>query len=293
MKRLGMEPRFVGGMRVTDEETMEIVEMVLVGRINKEIVGLINHHGGKAVGLSGRTASSSGRADGAPHAAGRTLDLGLVGDVTHVNPELIRLLDEHGFIPVIAPVGVGEDGESYNINADLVAGKVAAALQAEKLIHLTDVEGIKGPGGNLISTLSQREARRLVARGVIDGGMMPKVESALRALEPATREGPHHRRPHPARHPAGDLHEGRHRHRDRAVALPRVGSPSRAPSGAPRGGHRATESCRRGRRHLAACRANHRRITAIPGFRHRRAALSRPAVGPWRAPRGYARLPVA
>jgi acetylglutamate kinase len=187
MKRLGKEPRFVGGMRVTDEETMEIVEMVLVGRINKEIVGLINHQGGRAVGLSGKDGSLI-RARKRMHrtATGEEVDIGLVGDVEAVNPEPIRLLDEHGFIPVIAPVGVGEAGESYNINADLVAGEVAAALQAEKLIHLTDVEGIKGPGGDLISTLSQTEARRLVGGGVIEGGMLPKVESALRALEAGT-----------------------------------------------------------------------------------------------------------
>src|SRR5215471_6698866 len=187
MKRLGKEPRFVGGMRVTDEETMEIVEMVLVGRINKEIVGLINHHGGKAVGLSGKDGTlirARRRVHRTP--SGEELDIGLVGDVTHVNAEPIRLLDEHGFIPVIAPVGVGEDGESYNINADLVAGEVAAALQAEKLIHLTDVEGIKGKGGELISTLSPAEARRLVSASVIDGGMLPKVESSLRALEAGT-----------------------------------------------------------------------------------------------------------
>ena len=170
MKRLGKEPRFVGGMRVTDDETMEIVEMVLVGRINKEIVGLINHHGGRAVGLSGKDGTLI-RARKRLHrtAAGEEVDLGLVGDVAQVNPEPIRLLDENGFIPVIAPVGVGDGGESYNINADLVAGEVAGALQAEKLIHLTDVEGIKGPGGELISTLSQAEARRLVSAGVIDG----------------------------------------------------------------------------------------------------------------------------
>ena len=187
MKRLGKEPRFVGGMRVTDEETMEIVEMVLVGRINKEIVGLINHHGGRAVGLSGKDGSlirARRRLHRTP--AGEEIDLGLVGDVAQVDPEPLRLLDEHGFIPVIAPVGAGPDGESYNINADLVAGEVAAALQAEKLIHLTDVEGIQGGGGDLISTLSQAEARRLVAAGVIAGGMLPKVESALRALEGGT-----------------------------------------------------------------------------------------------------------
>ena len=187
MKRLGKEPRFIGGLRVTDEETMEIVEMVLVGRINKEIVGLINHQGGRAVGLSGKDGAMI-RARKRTHRTddGEEVDLGLVGDVAEVNPEPIRLLDEHGFIPVIAPVGVGDAGESYNINADLVAGEVAAALRAEKLIHLTDVEGIKGPGGELISTLSQEEARRLVASGVIEGGMLPKVESALRALAGGT-----------------------------------------------------------------------------------------------------------
>jgi acetylglutamate kinase len=139
------------------------------------------------VGLSGKDGSLI-RARRRFHRTdtGEELDIGLVGDVSHVNPEPIRLLDEHGFIPVIAPVGVGEGGETYNINADLVAGEVAAALQAEKLIHLTDVEGIKGPGGDLISTLSQAEARRLVASGVIDGGMLPKVESALRTLEAGT-----------------------------------------------------------------------------------------------------------
>jgi acetylglutamate kinase len=166
---------------------MEIVEMVLVGRINKEIVGLINHHGGKAVGLSGKDGTLI-RARRRMHRtpAGEELDIGLVGDVTHVNPEPIRLLDEHGFIPVIAPVGVGDGGETYNINADLVAGEVAAALGAEKLIHLTDVQGIKGTDGQFISTLSRKEAERLVQGGVIDGGMLPKVESSLRALEGAT-----------------------------------------------------------------------------------------------------------
>jgi acetylglutamate kinase len=187
MKRLGKEPRFVGGMRVTDEETMEIVEMVLVGRINQEIVGLINHHGGRAVGLSGKDGSLI-RARRMVHRAadGETIDLGLVGEVEEINPEPIRLLEGSGFIPVIAPVGVGANGESYNINADLVAGEIAAALRAEKLIHLTDVEGIKGPGGDLISTLPQADARRLVAAGVIEGGMLPKVESALRALSGGT-----------------------------------------------------------------------------------------------------------
>jgi acetylglutamate kinase len=183
MKRLGKEPRFVGGMRVTDEETMEIVEMVLVGKINKEIVGLINLHGGRAVGLSGKDGSLI-RAHKRLHrtADGTMADIGLVGEVDAVNPELIRLLEEDGFIPVIAPVGVGSGGETYNINADLVAGDVAAALSAEKLMHLTDVQGIKGQDGRHISTLTKQEAERLIKAGVIDGGMLPKVESSLRAL---------------------------------------------------------------------------------------------------------------
>jgi len=183
MKRLGKEPKFVGGMRVTDEETVEIVEMVLVGKINKEIVGLINLHGGRAVGLSGKDASLL-RARKRLHKMpdGSQVDIGLVGEVEAVNPEPIRLLEENGFIPVIAPVGVGAAGETYNINADLVAGDVAAALFAEKLIHLTDVTGINGEDGRLISTLTKRDAERLIKAGVIDGGMLPKVESSLRAL---------------------------------------------------------------------------------------------------------------
>jgi len=187
MKKLGKEPKFVGGMRVTDAETVEIVEMVLVGKINKEIVGLINLHGGRAVGLSGKDGNLL-RARKRLHrtAGGEEIDLGLVGEVETVTAEPIRLLEDRGFVPVIAPVGVGARGETYNINADLVAGEVAAALGAEKLIHLTDVQGIKGTDGRLISTLSRKEAERLMQAGVIDGGMLPKVESALRALEGGT-----------------------------------------------------------------------------------------------------------
>src|SRR6202171_2022576 len=151
MKRLRQTPGVVGGMRVTDAETVEIVEMVLVGKINKEIVGLINLHGGRAVGLSGKDGSLI-RARKRLHrqADGSMADLGLVGEVEAVNPEPIRVLEDGGFIPVIAPVGVGTDGETYNINADLVAGDVAAALFAEKLIHLTDVTGINGEDGRLV-----------------------------------------------------------------------------------------------------------------------------------------------
>jgi len=183
MKRLGKEPQFVGGMRVTDEETVGIVEMVLVGKINKEIVALINHHGGRAVGLSGKDGNLIQAKKRLHRAAdGELADIGLVGEVEQVDPELIRLLEENGFIPVIAPVGVGSAGETYNINADLVAGDVAAALAAEKLIHLTDVQGIAGEDGRLISTLTRREAERLIKGGIIEGGMLPKVESSLRAL---------------------------------------------------------------------------------------------------------------
>jgi acetylglutamate kinase len=187
MKKLGKEPQFVGGMRVTDAETVEIVEMVLVGKINKEIVGLINHHGGRAVGLSGKDGNLI-RAHKRMHRlpTGEDVDIGLVGEVEAVSVEPIRLLEERGFIPVIAPVGVGAHGETYNINADLVAGEVAAALGAEKLIHLTDVQGIKDTDGRLISTLSRKEAERLMQTGVIEGGMLPKVESSLRALEGGT-----------------------------------------------------------------------------------------------------------
>jgi acetylglutamate kinase len=187
MKRLGKKPQFVGGMRVTDEETVEIVEMVLVGRINKEIVGLINHHGGKAVGLSGKDGAlilARRRHHRLP--SGEEVDIGLVGEVEAVNPQAINLLADNGFIPVIAPVGVGATGETYNINADLVAGDMAAALRAEKLIHLTDVHGIKGEDGTLVSTLTKKEAERLIGEGVIAGGMLPKVESALGALARGT-----------------------------------------------------------------------------------------------------------
>ena len=187
MKRLGKEPRFVGGMRVTDQETVEIVEMVLVGKINKEIVGCINHNGGKAIGLSGKDAGLL-RARRRPHRlpTGEEVDIGLVGEVEAVNTDAIKLLTDNGIIPVIAPVGVGVGGETYNINADLVAGDIAAALGAEKLIHLTDVQGILDVDRQLVSTLTRKDAERLIKEGVIDGGMLPKVESSLRALEGGT-----------------------------------------------------------------------------------------------------------
>lgn len=186
LKKLGISSRFVRGMRVTDAPTMEVVEMVL-GKINQEVVTLINRQGGRAVGLSGK--------DGGLIVARKMLvtieengqpptryDVGLVGEVTGVNPCVVHALIEADFIPVIAPVGVGENGETYNINADLVAGKVAEALQAEKLILLTDVEGLKGREGTLIPTLGSEDAEGLIRDGTISEGMIPKVECCLAAL---------------------------------------------------------------------------------------------------------------
>lgn len=177
LKRLGKETSFVGGFRVTDSETMEVVEMVL-SKINKDIVSLINRHGAKAVGLSGKDAELI-RAKKLMH---RDVDLGLVGEVERVNIEVIESLQKGGFIPVISPIGVGEDGKTYNINADLVAGAVAGALKAEKLILLTDVPGILDTEGRLLKSLSASEARLLVQKGVIQGGMIPKVQCCLDAL---------------------------------------------------------------------------------------------------------------
>jgi acetylglutamate kinase len=192
MKRLGKEPRFVGGMRVTDAETMDVVEMVLVGRINKEIVGLINLHGGRAVGLSGKDgelirARKMKMGVKGPSRGGR-VDIGMVGDVVAVDPSVIDSLDRSDFIPVIAPVGVGEQGESFNINADLVAAKVAEALRAEKLLLLTDVEGIRDADGMVIPTLDADRARTLIGQGVITEGMIPKVECCLGALSGGVRK---------------------------------------------------------------------------------------------------------
>lgn len=188
LKRMGTPTQFVRGMRVTDQETMDIVEMVLVGKINKEIVNLINQHGGMAVGLSGKdgglirarkmnvTVSTNGEPP-------EIIDIGLVGEIVGIDPTVINALDENMFIPVIAPVGVGDKGETYNINADLVAGQVAEALHAEKLILLTDVEGVKNKNGGLLSTLKTNQARKLIEEGVVGEGMIPKVECCIEALK--------------------------------------------------------------------------------------------------------------
>ncbi len=189
MEQMGVKARFVRGLRVTDEKTMEVVEMVLQ-RINKDLVALIGRHGGAAVGLSGK--------DGAMILArkmrvqlqaknGKTsaVDLGLVGKIVDVNPSVLNTLHRANFIPVVAPVGCDMNGVTYNINADTAAGKLAAALRAEKLILMTDVEGIRDRNGKLISTLSVERAKKLIAQGVISEGMIPKVECCIEAL----REG--------------------------------------------------------------------------------------------------------
>lgn len=189
MQKLGIEARFVAGLRVTDEATMDVVEMVLGGKLNKEIVATININGGQAVGLSGKDANliqatkkrlyQSLTPGGPPE----LVDIGLVGEVKAINAKIIHVLESQGFIPVIAPTGVGDQGESYNINADTVAGEIAAALQAEKLLFLTDVEGILDGDGKLLSSLNAETIQALQHARVIDGGMLPKVEACLYALE--------------------------------------------------------------------------------------------------------------
>jgi acetylglutamate kinase len=188
LKKMNIQSSYIQGMRVTDGETMDVVEMVLVGKVNKEIVSLINFHGGKAVGLSGRDGDlvkarkmqimKSQIKDAPPE----IIDLGRVGEVTAVNPDILETLDAKDFIPVIAPVGVGEDGHSYNINADLVAGAIATELKAEKLLLLTDVEGVLDKDKKLIPTMTCAEAREQIASGVIVGGMIPKVRCCMDAV---------------------------------------------------------------------------------------------------------------
>lgn len=188
LKKLGKESKFIQGMRVTDEETMDIVEMVLVGKVNKEIVGLINKHGGKAVGLSGKDGNliSADKyflsAEKAKDTPPEIIDIGLVGKVKEINGGLIESLFRDGFIPVIAPTGAGENGETYNINADIVAGAVASALNAEKLVLLTDVPGVLDAEKSLINTMNNEKALEMIDSGVIQGGMFPKVKCCLKAL---------------------------------------------------------------------------------------------------------------
>jgi acetylglutamate kinase len=188
MEKMGKKPRFVHGQRVTDQETMDIVEMVLGGLINKEIVSLINRYGGKAVGLSGKDgglikAQKKTIKKVTPETGGNEIiDLGLVGEVTSISPGIIGSLEKDGFIPVIAPIGVGSKGETFNINADYVAAAISSALKAEKLMLLTDVPGLIDKRGKIISTIKTSRVNKLIKNNTITGGMLPKVQACLHAL---------------------------------------------------------------------------------------------------------------
>jgi acetylglutamate kinase len=194
LKRLAIDSEFVDGMRVTDKQTMDVVEMVLVGKVNKEIVSLINRNGGHAVGLSGKdgrliTARKmkymKEKGDNQPP---EIIDIGMVGEIVHVDNHILESLVKSDFIPVIAPVGAGEEGETYNINADLVAGRIAGSLDARKLVLLTDTEGVLDKEGNLLSSLTVEEVGRLIQNGTIQGGMLPKVNCCMEALGEGVRK---------------------------------------------------------------------------------------------------------
>jgi acetylglutamate kinase len=189
LKRLGKQSEFIQGMRVTDTETMDVVEMVLGGSVNKEIVNLINRHGGRAVGLTGKDGDlirakklklKSAEAENAPS---EIIDIGHVGEVESIDASVVDMLVHGDFIPVIAPIGVGEDGHSYNINADLVAGKVAEVLKAEKLILLTNIQGLLDKEGKLLTGLTTTDVDALIADGTIHGGMLPKIACALDSVK--------------------------------------------------------------------------------------------------------------
>ena len=191
LARLGKESKFIDGQRVTDADTMDVVQMVLGGLVNKQIVDLINQQGGKAVGLSGKDgplihARKMLLTKGTQQAP-EIIDLGHVGEVERIDPQLIGVLDDDDFIPVIAPIGVGADGASYNINADLVAGKLASVLQAEKLMLLTNVRGVLDKAGNILTGLTSAQVEGLIADGTISGGMLPKIACALDAVKNGAR----------------------------------------------------------------------------------------------------------
>jgi acetylglutamate kinase len=194
LKKVGKESKFIQGMRVTDQETMNIVEMVLVGMVNKEIVGLINRHGGNAVGLSGKDGNLINaekyylNEEKAKFTPPEIIDIGLVGKVKSINSSLIISLTQNNFIPVIAPTGIGDNGETYNINADVVAGEIAVALHAEKLLLLTDVPGVLDKDKKLINTMTNDEALKLIDEGVVEGGMFPKIKCCLKALKAGVKK---------------------------------------------------------------------------------------------------------
>ena len=189
LTRVGKKGEFIQGMRVTDAETMEVVEMVLGGQVNKDIVNLINRHGGSAIGLTGKDAELirakklTVTRQTPEMTQPEIIDIGHVGEVTGVNTELLNMLVKGDFIPVIAPIGVGADGESYNINADLVAGKVAEALKAEKLMLLTNIAGLMDKQGEVLTGLTTEQVDELIADGTIYGGMLPKIRCALEAVQ--------------------------------------------------------------------------------------------------------------
>jgi acetylglutamate kinase len=186
LTRIGKKGEFIQGMRVTDRETMDVVEMVLGGLVNKDIVNLINQHGGRAIGLTGKDGSfirARKMLVQNENNAAEMLDIGQVGEIQSIDPEVIALLESREFIPVVAPIGVGEDGQSYNINADLVAGKLAEILRAEKLILLTNTPGVLDKNGNLLTGLTPKQVDALFADGTIHGGMLPKIGSALDAAK--------------------------------------------------------------------------------------------------------------
>ncbi len=188
MKKMGKEPLFIQGQRITDKETMDIVEMVLGGLINKEIVALINGHGGKAIGLTGKDGGlikAKKKVIKKSDKAGEEeiIDIGLVGDVESISPEILISIQKNGFIPVISPIGTGSKGETFNINADYVASAIASSMNAEKFILLTDVPGIKNKRGDFLSSVTKKEIKRLIEVSAISGGMLPKVQSCIHALD--------------------------------------------------------------------------------------------------------------
>jgi len=196
LDQMGIRPKFVRGMRMTDARTMDVVEMVLGGKVNKSIVALINRHGGKAVGLSGKDGELIEAEklqivqEGDNEAPPEIIDPGLVGNVTRIRPDIIHTLADRGFIPIVAPVGTGPQGETFNINADLVASHLARAIKARRLVYLTDVDGVLDKQGKLISSISRKEIEALIADGTVSGGMIPKIEYALAALEKGVRKVP-------------------------------------------------------------------------------------------------------
>ncbi len=181
----GIQSNFINGLRVTDEKTMEIAQMVLIGKTNKEIVSIIGSKGGKAIGISGIDGGLIKCKKHRPYVDGKQVDIGYVGEITSIDAKSLLMLSEGDYIPVIAPIGIGEDGKSYNINADTVAGEIASALKAEKLMLLTDIEGVKSnkEDGDILHVLSENEILKMIENKIIEGGMIPKVLGCIKAID--------------------------------------------------------------------------------------------------------------